>query len=400
MANATIELEQQYCAANYHPLPLVLTHGKGVYVYDDAEKKYLDMMSAYSAVSLGHCHPKVIAALNAQAEKLGVISRAFHADNLGRFLEKLCQMTGQEMALPMNTGAEAVETAMKAARKWAYTVKGVAKDKAEIIACRDNFHGRTIAVVGMSSEAQYQDGFGPFPDGLKLVDYGCIEALANAITPNTAAFIIEPIQGEAGIKVPPAGYLAACAELCRKHNVLLICDEVQSGLGRTGKLLCCEHDNVKPDGLILGKALGGGVLPVSAFLARREVMTVYTPGDHGSTFGGYPLACAVGLAALEVIEDEQLAANSAKLGAYFMAELAAKNYACVLEIRGKGLFIGLEINPDITTAREVCLALMAEGLLSKETHHTVVRLAPPLVINKQQIDDALSIIDKVLSKVL
>ena len=396
MSKETIQLEQQYCANNYHPLPVVLTQGKGIYVWDDNGKQYIDMMSAYSAVSLGHCHPKITEVLCQQATKLGVISRAFYADNLGKFLEKLCLMTNQDVALPMNTGAEAVETAMKAARKWAYQVKGVAQDKAEIIACHGNFHGRTIAVVGMSSEAQYRDGFGPFPAGLRLVEYGDLDALEASINENTAALILEPIQGEAGIIKPPVGYLKACEKLCKKHNVLLICDEVQTGLGRTGKLLACQHESVQPDGLILGKALGGGVLPVSAFLSSKVVMDVFTPGDHGSTFGGYPLAGAVGLAVLNVLEAEQLSENSAKLGDYFLTCLQEKNYRCVRELRGQGLFIGIEIDPEIVTARHICEALMARGLLSKETHETVVRLAPPLVISRQQIDDALSILHSVL----
>jgi ornithine--oxo-acid transaminase len=315
---------------------------------------------------------------------------------LGAFLKRVCAMTGMDMALPMNTGAEAVETALKAARKWAYKVKGVTADKAEIIACTGNFHGRTIAIVAMSSEAQYKDGFGPFPGGMKLIPYGDADALEKAITPNTAAFLVEPIQGEAGIVVPPAGFLKRAAEICKKHNVLLIADEIQTGLGRTGKLLACQYEGVQPDGLILGKALGGGLLPVSAFLARKDVMEVFHPGDHGSTFGGNPLAAAVGLEALQVLEDEKLADRSAELGGYLMDKLAGLKSPLIKSLRGKGLFVGIEIDPKLARAREVCERLMAKGILSKETHETVVRLAPPLVITREQIDWAVERIAAVL----
>ena len=396
--NKTIELENTYCAHNYHPLPVVLTRGEGVYVWDDAGNKYLDMMSAYSAVSHGHAHPRLVKALSEQAAKLAVCSRAFHSEKLGAFLKRLCELTGTEMALPMNTGAEAVETALKAARKWAYKVKGVAADKAEIIVCSGNFHGRTIAIVGMSSEEQYKDGFGPFPAGFKMIPYGDADALEKAIGPNTAAFLVEPIQGEAGIVVPPAGYLKKCADICRKHNVLLIADEIQTGLGRTGKLLACEHEGVKPDGLILGKALGGGLLPVSAFLTRRDVMAVFTPGDHGSTFGGTPLAAAVGLEALNVLVEEKLAARSAELGAYLLEKLATLKSPFIKSLRGKGLFVGIEIDPHRAAAREVCERLMAQGVLSKETHATVVRLAPPLVVTREQLDWAVERIGLVLAE--
>jgi ornithine--oxo-acid transaminase len=396
--NKTIELEDKYCAHNYHPLPVVLVRGQGVHVWDDAGNKYLDMMSAYSAVSHGHAHPKLVQALTEQAGKLAICSRAFHSEKLGAFLKRLCAMTGMDMALPMNTGAEAVETALKAARKWAYKVKGVAADKAEIIACTGNFHGRTIAIVAMSSEAQYQDGFGPFPGGMKLIPYGDAEALEKAITPNTAAFLVEPIQGEAGIVMPPAGFLKKAAEICHRHNVLLIADEIQTGLGRTGKLLACQHEGVQPDGLILGKALGGGLLPVSAFLARKDVMDVFHPGDHGSTFGGNPLAAAVGLEALQVLEDEKLAERSAELGAHLMDKLAALKSPLIKSLRGKGLFVGIEIDPAQARAREVCERLMAHGILSKETHETVVRLAPPLVITREEIDWAVERINRVLKE--
>ncbi len=384
--HSAIDLEAQYCAGNYHPLPVVLIRGEGLYLWDDRGKKYLDMMSAYSAVSHGHAHPRLVKLVQEQVATLNIVSRAFHSDRLGPFLERACELTGLDMALPMNTGAEAVETAIKAVRKWAYTVKGVPEDRAEIIACTGNFHGRTIAIVAMSDEPQYQAGFGPFPPGFALVDYGDIDALERAITPNTAAFVVEPIQGEGGIVIPPAGYLKAAAELCRQHNVLFVADEIQTGLGRTGRLLACDHEGVKPDGLILGKALGGGVLPVSMFLARRDVMRVFTPGDHGSTFGGNPLAAAVGLEALNILVEEDLPAKSAAMGAYLKAELDEIESPLIREVRGKGLFVGIEIDPEHGSARAVCEALMKRGLLSKETHETVVRLAPPLIIGKAEID--------------
>jgi ornithine--oxo-acid transaminase len=396
--NERIELESRYCAHNYHPLPVVLTRGEGVYLWDDAGKRYLDMMSAYSAVSHGHGHPRLVKLVQEQVARLNIVSRAFHTDRLGPFLKRACELTGLDMALPMNTGAEAVETAIKAARKWAYTVKGVPKDQAEIIACTGNFHGRTIAIIAMSDEPQYQEGFGPFPPGFVHVDYGDIRALKQAITPNTAAFIVEPIQGEGGIVMPPYGYIKAAAALCRKHNVLFIADEIQTGLGRTGKLIACEHEDVVPDGLILGKALGGGVLPVSMFLAKREVMEVFRPGDHGSTFGGNPLGAAVGLEALDILVDEDLPAKSAAMGAYLKQELETIKSPLISEVRGKGLFIGIEIDAKLGSARAICEALMERGLLSKETHETVVRLAPPLVITREQIDWAVTQIREVLTE--
>ncbi|MCH7636691.1 MAG: ornithine--oxo-acid transaminase [Proteobacteria bacterium] len=391
-----IDLEAQYCAQNYRPLPVVLIRGEGVYVWDDTGKKYLDMMSAYSAVSHGHANPRLVKLVQEQVATLNIVSRAFYTDKLGPFLERVCELTGQDMALPMNTGAEAVETAIKAARKWAYTVKGVARDKAEIITCNGNFHGRTIAIIAMSDEPQYQEGFGPFPPGFRRVDYGDIDALKAAINGNTAAFLVEPIQGEGGIIVPPKGYLKAAEQLCREHNVLLIADEIQTGLGRTGKLLACEHDDVQPDGLILGKALGGGILPVSMFLARRDVMEVFKPGDHGSTFGGNPLAASVGLEALNILIEDGLAENSAEMGEYLLAELATIDSPLIKDLRGRGLFVGIEIEPSLATARDVCEALMDRGLLSKETHDTVVRLAPPLVITKTEIDWAITQIREVM----
>lgn len=393
-----MQLEARYCAHNYHPLPVVLTRAEGVFVWDENGKKYLDMMSAYSAVSHGHAHPRLVKLVRQQVARLNIVSRAFYSDKLGPFLARACELTGMDMALPMNTGAEAVETAIKAARKWAYTVKGVADDCAEIIGCDGNFHGRTIAAVAMSDEPQYQYGFGPFPPGFSTVEYGNIDALAAAINDNTAAFILEPIQGEGGIIIPPEGYLRAAAELCREHNVLLIADEIQTGLGRTGKLLACEHDDVRPDGLILGKALGGGILPVSMFLARRDVMEVFTPGDHGSTFGGNPLGAAIGLEALDIIVEEDLAAKSAAMGSYLLGQLEKIDSPLIRQLRGRGLFIGIEIDPALSSARSICEALMKRGLLSKETHETVVRLAPPLIISKAEIDWAVQQIRDVLEE--
>lgn len=396
--NATIELEQRYCARNYHPLPVVLVKGEGAYLWDDDGNRYLDMMSAYSAVSHGHCHPRLVRALTEQAARLAVVSRAFHSDRLAPLLQKVCVMTGQEMALPMNTGAEAVETALKAARKWAYSVKGIAPDKAEILVCDGNFHGRTISIVAFSSEEQYRDGFGPFPPGFSSVPFGDSDALEAAITPNTAAFLVEPIQGEGGIIMPPPGYLKRCARICRDNNVLLLCDEIQTGLGRTGALLASDHDAVKPDGLILGKALGGGLLPVSMFLGRRELLGVFGPGDHGSTFGGNPLASAVALEALKVLEEEGLIEAAAEMGAYFMDRLNGLNSPFIKEIRGQGLLIGVEFHADRVAARSVCERLMERGVLSKETHDSVVRFAPPLVIRREQIDMAVQALVEVLAE--
>lgn len=392
-----LDLEQQYGAHNYRPLPVVLTRGEGVYLWDENGKRYLDMMSAYSAVSHGHCHPRLVKTLTQQAQQLAVVSRAYHTDKLGLFLQKACQLTGQDRALPMNTGAEAVETAIKAARKWGHTVKNIPADQAEIIVCSGNFHGRTTTIVSFSSEPQYRFGFGPFAPGFKLIPYGDADALEQAITPHTAAFLVEPIQGEGGIIIPPAGYLQRCAEICRTNHVLLIADEVQTGLARTGKLLAVEHEQVKPDGLILGKALGGGLLPVSLFLAKQEVMDVFTPGDHGSTFGGNALAAAVGLEALNIIEEDKFAEHSAELGQYFLTQLRNIRSPLISEVRGKGLYIGLVVNTEKAQARPLCLQLMERGLLSKETHETVIRLAPPLIITQAQIDDALEIIRQTLS---
>jgi ornithine--oxo-acid transaminase len=397
--NPNIEKESQFGANNYAPLPIVLTKGEGIYVWDDEGKRYLDMMSAYSAVSHGHCHPKLVKILQNQAAQLNIVSRAFYTDKLGTFLKKACELTGFERALPMNTGAEAVETAMKAARKWAYTVKNVPKDKAEIIACQGNFHGRTIAIIGMSTEPQYQAGFGPFPPGLVVVPYGDAEALEKAITPHTAAFLVEPIKGEGGIVVPPAGYLSACAAICKKHNVLMICDEIQTGLGRTGKMFGYQHENIQPDAIVLGKALGGGLIPVSLFLTRKEVMDVFTPGDHGSTFGGNPLAATVGAGALQVLVDENLVSRAAEMGDYFQAQLKTISSPAIKEVRGKGLLIGVEIEENYS-ARDICLRMLEHGVLCKETHKTVIRFAPPLIITKEQIDTVQQALKQVLAEVV
>ena len=381
-----ISLEEQFGAHNYHPLPVVLTRGKGAWVWDDAGKKYLDMLSAYSAVSHGHAHPRLIKAMQQQAEKIAVASRAFYTDKLGIFLKQLCHLTGMEMALPMNTGAEAVETAIKAARRWGYQVKKIPKDKAEIIVAEGNFHGRTTTIVGFSSEEGYREGFGPFAPGFKMIPFGSAAAFEKAITPDTCAFLVEPIQGEAGIVIPPEGWLKEVSQICKRHNVLLILDEVQSGLGRTGKMFAFQHEGIQPDGLILGKALGGGLLPVSAFLSSRKIMELFTPGSHGSTFGGNPLAAAVGLEALNILVEEKLIEKSRELGAYLMEKLHKLKSPLITEIRGKGLWVGVVIDPQKASARAVCEKLMLKGVLAKETHQVVVRLAPPLVITREEID--------------
>jgi ornithine--oxo-acid transaminase len=380
------DLEARFGAGNYAPLPVNIVRGEGIYLWDDRGRRYVDMMGAYSAVSFGHCHPRLVEALSTQARRLDTISRAYFNDRLGPFLARACELTGMDAALPMNSGAEAVETGLKAARKWAYKVKGVPPDRAEIIVANGNFHGRTIAITGFSSVAQYRDGFGPFPPGFRRVAYGEAAALKAAITPNTAAFLVEPVQGEGGIIVPPKGYLAEVARICRAHNVLLLADEVQSGLGRTGKLLACEHDAVVPDGLMLGKALGGGLLPVSMFLARREVMEVFKPGDHGSTFGGNPIAAAVGLAALDTLIGEGLIDNAARVGAHLLRRLRAINNPLICEVRGLGLFAGIELRPELADAGAVVRRLIDVGILTKDTHRNTVRLAPPLIISESQID--------------
>lgn len=396
--STNLQLEDKYCAHNYHPLPVVLTRGKGTYVWDENGKQYLDMMSAYSAVSHGHANPRLLAVLKNQAETLCIVSRAFYTDKLGPFLELACELTGQDMALPMNTGAEAVETAVKAARRWGYEAKGIEQDKAEIIVCTGNFHGRTTTIISFSAEKNYQKNFGPLTPGFKIVEYGDVDALEAAITPNTAAFLVEPIQGEGGIVIPPKGYLKSCHDICRRNNVLLIADEIQTGLGRTGRFLACDHEDVKPDGLILGKALGGGILPVSMFLGRQDVMDIFVPGTHGSTFGGNPLAAAVGTEALKILVEDKLPERSMELGSYLLKSLSTINSPLISEIRGSGLFVGVEIDPSLGSAREVCERLMGRGLLSKETHETVVRLAPPLIVSKEQLDWAVQQIREVLQE--
>lgn len=392
-----IEQTDERSAHNYHPLPLVLSKGEGIWVWDADGNKYLDCLSAYSAVNQGHCHPKIIKALTEQASRMTLTSRAFHNDQMGKFLEKLCQVTEMDMALPMNTGAEAVETAIKAVRKWGYEVKGVEENKAEIICFKDNFHGRTMSTVSMSSEPDYRKNFGPFLPGFNLIDYNDIDALRNAINDNTVAIIMEPIQGEAGIIVPDDGYLAAARKICKENNVLFVLDEIQTGLARTGKMFTYQHEqNAKPDMLIVGKALSGGVYPVSAIVSSKEIMNVFTPGIHGSTYGGNPLGAAVGLAALEVIEEEKLVERSAMLGDYFLKKLNAIKTNKVAEIRGKGLFIGIELHKSVGLARPYCEALMDKGMLCKETHDYVIRLAPPLIVEKEDIDWMVEQIEDVL----
>jgi ornithine--oxo-acid transaminase len=392
-----IKLAENHSAHNYHPLPVVLSKGEGVWVWDVEGRKYMDMLSSYSALNQGHRHPKVLGAAADQSERLTLTSRAFHNDQFGPFCEYICRIAEQDSVLLMNTGAEAVETAIKAARKWGYSVKGVASDKAEIIVCENNFHGRTTTIVGFSSEEQYRKGFGPFGQGFKMIPYDDIDALTKAITPNTVGFLVEPIQGEAGIIVPREGYLSQAAEILRANNILLMLDEIQTGLGRTGKLFCCEHEGVKPDILIVGKALGGGVYPVSGILSSKQIMGVFTPGDHGSTFGGNPMACAIGAAALRVIIDEDLPAKALETGCYFMDRLSQIRSPHVREIRGKGLLVGVEVERSSGPARPFCERLMDLGILAKETHHQVIRFAPPLVISKDEIDWALERIEQVLA---
>jgi ornithine--oxo-acid transaminase len=396
--NGPALLEMRFAAPNYAPFPVTIVRGKGVYLWDESGQRYIDMMGAYSAASFGHCHPRLVQALTDQARQLDTISRAYFNDRLGAFLARACTLTGMDSALPMNSGAEAVETGLKAARKWAYKVKGVPADQAEIIAAEGNFHGRTISIVGFSSVPQYRDGFGPFPPGFKLVPFGDAQALEAAITPNTAAFLVEPIQGEGGINVPPPGYLADVERICRAHRVLLLCDEIQTGLGRTGRLLACQHDGVQPDGVMLGKALGGGLLPVSLFLARREVMDVFKPGDHGSTFGGNPIAAAVGLAALETLIDEKLIERAARVGAHLLDRLGSIRSPIIREVRGRGLFAGVELDRNFASATAVVTRLLQAGVLTKDTHRNTIRFAPPLIVDESQIDWALDRVAEVLEE--
>jgi ornithine--oxo-acid transaminase len=385
--DAYIALEDRYCARNYQPLPVVLVRGSGAWVWDVAGRKYLDCLSCYSALSHGHCHPRIVQALVRQAAQLTLSSRAFYNDQLGPFLEELCALTQMDAAIPMNSGVEAVETAVKAARQWGYRAKNIPPNQAEIIVCAGNFHGRTTTVISFSTEEAYKRDFGPFTPGFRFVPYGDASALEAAITPFCCAFLVEPIQGEAGIVIPPDGWLKKSAEICRAHNVLFIADEIQSGLGRTGKLFACDHEDVRPDGIILGKALGGGVIPVSAFLAQRRVMDLFEPGSHGSTFGGNPLGAAVAREALRVLQDERLVERSRELGEYLMSRLSVlRNHPHVACLRGRGLWVALEIHPAYRTARAVCEELMQRGVLAKETHETTVRLAPPLTIQKEDLD--------------
>ncbi|GGE50249.1 ornithine aminotransferase [Pullulanibacillus camelliae] len=385
---------EQYGARNYHPLPIVVSKAEGVWVEDPEGNRYMDMLSAYSAVNQGHRHPKIIHALKTQADRVTLTSRAFHNDQLGPWYEKVSKLTNKTKVLPMNTGAEAVETAIKAARRWSYDVKGVADNQAEIIACIGNFHGRTMTAVSLSSDADYQRGFGPLLPGIKLIPYGDIEALKAAITPQTAAFLIEPIQGEGGIIIPPEGFLKQAYTVCKEENVLFIADEIQSGLGRTGRMFACDWEEVHPDMYILGKALGGGVMPISCVAANDAILGVFEPGSHGSTFGGNPLACAVSVSALEVLEEEHLAERSLTLGKHFMEALKTLDTPAIKEVRGKGLFIGVELNEP---ARKYCEALKGKGLLCKETHENVIRFAPPLVIDEKDLDWAIEQIKHVLS---
>ena len=391
-----IEIEEQYGAHNYHPLDVVIERAEGVWVYDVEGRRYLDCLSAYSAVNQGHVHPKILAALLEQAKKVTLTSRAFRNDQLPLLYKELSEITGYENSLPMNSGAEAVETALKLARKWAYQVKKVPRHQAEIITASGNFHGRTISIVSFSTEPSYRDDFGPFTPGFVTVPYGDAEAIAQAITPNTAAVMLEPIQGEAGVVIPPVGYLKKVAEICKKNNVLLIADEIQTGLCRTGKLFASQHEDVRPDMIVIGKALAGGFYPVSAVLADKAILGLFSPGEHGSTFGGNPLACAVSRAALKVLMEEKLAERSAELGEYFMEQLSEIPSKHVKEVRGRGLLIGVELNRESGGARRFCESLKERGVLAKETHDYVIRFAPPLVIDKQTIDWALPLIREVL----
>jgi ornithine--oxo-acid transaminase len=390
-----VELENEYGAHNYHPLDVVIDRAEGVWVYDVEGKRYLDCLAAYSAVNQGHCHPKILATVMEQAAKVTLTSRAFRNDQLPLLYKELHDVTGFDMALPMNSGAEAVETAVKTARKWGYTVKGIPEGKAEIVVCANNFHGRTVTIISFSTDEQYRHGFGPFTPGFKIIPYGDIKALRDAITPNTCAFLVEPIQGEAGIIIPPKGFLKEAADVCRAKQVLLMTDEIQSGLGRTGKLFAYMHEGITPDVLIVGKALAGGFYPVSAVLATREILGVYKPGDHGSTFGGNPLGCAVARTALRVLVEEKLVERSAEMGAYFLERLKTLKSHDLREVRGVGLWIGIELN---SAARPYCEALKEQGILCKETHDRVIRIAPPLTITREEIDWAYERIKKVVEK--
>ncbi|EFU41741.1 ornithine aminotransferase [Paenibacillus vortex V453] len=384
-----IEKAETYGARNYFPLPIVIAEAEGIHITDADGKRYIDMLSAYSALNAGHRHPRIIQALKDQADKVTLTSRAFHNDQLGDFYEKLSAFTGKGMILPMNTGAEAVETALKAARRYAYRNKGIPADQAEIIVCEGNFHGRTLTVTSFSSSSEYREDFGPFTPGFNIIPYGDLEALEQAITPNTAAFLVEPIQGESGIVIPPDGYLSGAMELCKQHHVLLLADEIQTGFGRTGKRFACDWENVVPDMYILGKALGGGVFPVSAVAAEADILGVFEPGSHGSTFGGNPLGCAVAIASMDVFAEEGLEARSLELGEYFLQQLRSIRHPDVKDVRGRGLFIGMELH---VPARPYCEKLKDLGLLCKETHESIIRFAPPLIISKPELDQAVEIV--------
>jgi ornithine--oxo-acid transaminase len=390
-----VELENRYGAHNYHPLDVVIERAEGVWVYDVDGKRYLDCLAAYSAVNQGHCHPEILRTLEEQARKVTLTSRAFRNEQLPLLCKELHDLTGFDMVLPMNSGAEAVETGIKTARKWGYKIKGIPQDKAEIIVCANNFHGRTVTIVSFSTDEQYRDGFGPFTPGFKVIPFGDARALRDAISPNTCAFLVEPIQGEAGIVIPPEGFLREAAAICRENRVLLMADEIQSGLGRTGKLFAYMHEAVTPDVLIIGKALAGGFYPVSAVLASHEILGVYKPGDHGSTFGGNPMGCAIARTALRVLIEEKMVERSAELGAYFLTLLQTLRSSDLKQVRGRGLWIGIELH---SPARPYCEALKEEGILCKETHDRVIRIAPPLVIRRQEIDWAFERITKVIQR--
>lgn len=393
-----ITLEEKYGAHNYHPLDVVLTHGEGIWVWDVEENKYLDFLSSYSAVNQGHCHPRIVETMIEQCKKLTLVSRAFRNDQLGPLYKELCELTDSHMVLPMNSGAEAVESCIKAVRKWGYKVKGVPQEQAEIIVCENNFHGRTITIVGFSTEEQYRDGYAPFTPGFKIIPFGDADALKNSITSNTVAFLVEPIQGEGGIIVPPAGYLRQVRQICDDSGIVLITDEIQTGLGRTGKLLAEEHEGIVADLTLIGKALSGGLYPISAVLSNKEVLGVFQPGDHGSTYGGNPLACAVARTALKVLVEEGMVENSAIIGDYFMEQLKTIDSPHIKDIRGKGLMIGMELHEEAGGARRFCDKLKDKGMLCKETHEHVIRFAPPLIINKNEIDWSLERIDSVLKE--
>jgi ornithine--oxo-acid transaminase len=398
-AQRFVALEDSYGANNYLPLDVVLSRGKGVWVFDVDGNRYMDMLSAYSALNQGHCHPMIVRAMKRQADRLALTSRAFRHDQLGLFYSELCSLLRYDMVLPMNSGAEAIETAIKAVRKWAYTVRGISENNAEIIVCENNFHGRTVTIVGFSTEQQYRQGFGPFTPGFRIIPYGDPGALEAAITPDTAGFMVEPIQGEGGIIIPPSGYLKAVREICDRHDIALITDEIQTGLGRTGRMLAQDHDGIRADVTVIGKALSGGMYPVSAVLAKRDILGVFTPGDHGSTFGGNPLACAVARAALEVLQKEKMVENARKIGGLLLKRLSGIKNSKVKAVRGKGLLIGVELFPEAGGARRYCEKLMKKGILCKETHEHVIRFAPPLIITREEADWALERIEAVLGYV-